>query len=113
MSTTEVLIIVLLAVAATAIATSYITLIIVGWVERKMILKYLGEDDEYMESDDGEKADREDGQRNKEGFLRYKCKRDKGSWLLSLSPPVPDRKASKDPKVSEKELPVSRKKQRP
>ena len=106
MSTTEVLIIVLLSVAATALVTAYLTLVIVNYVEKRIIRRYLGEDDEYdgdeSESSDGNgksNREREDRKRNKEGFLRYRCKRDKNSWLLSLSPSEPDRKTSKDKEV--------------
>ena len=109
METVDILIIVLLSIALTMIVTAYLTLVIAGYVERKIIRKYLGEDDEYddeSESMNGTKT--KDRKGDKENFLRYKCKRKQGGWLLSLSPSVADSKTDKNPKVLKKELPVTR-----
>ena len=111
METIDVLIIVLLSVAATMMLTAYITLVIVGYVEKKTIRRYLGEDDEYDESESSD--GRENGKRNKEDFLRYKCKRDKDSWLLSLSPPLTHGTANKNKEVPKEKLRVVCKKRRP
>lgn len=106
MTTSEIIIIVALAVAAAMLITAYITLVIAWRYARRIERKYLGEPEEYMGKE------YESGQQNRHGtdpastseneeksFLRYKCRREKDSWLLSLSPPVSDRKTDKDTEV--------------
>lgn len=118
MNASEIFVIVILSVAATAIVTAYITLVIVGYVERRLIRKYLGDPREYMTDKTKERADEqrkgqgEDGSGDQEDVLWYRCKRDKDSWLLSFSSPIPDSETDQDSKVSEKKLPVARKARR-
>ena len=104
MTTAEIVIIVALVSIAIMLITAYITLVVAFRYIRHIELKYLGEPEEYIgkEQDSGQQT--ESGRDNehsgeKEGVLRYKCKREKNSWLLSLSPSVHDRKANPTKKM--------------
>ncbi len=102
MTTSEIIIIVALAVSAVMLVTAYITLIVTWRYARHIERKYLGEPEEYMgkETENGQRTGNLQSPKNEESLLRYSCKRDKGSWLLSLSSPKPHRANDKNPKVT-------------
>lgn len=110
MTTTEVIVIVFLAVIVAMMIMAYITLIAAYKYGRYIERKWLGLEEEYMrrETENGLRRsceEREEGQKQpEEEFLRFKCKRDKDSWLLSLAPPEPDGKADKNTKVLKAKL---------
>lgn len=88
MTTAEIVIIVALVSIAIMLTTAYITLVIAFRYVRHIELKYLGEPEEYMgKEQQSERSENNRQPENEESVLRYSCKRDKGSWLLSLSSP--------------------------
>lgn len=93
MTTAEIVIIVALVSIAVMLITAYITLVVAFRYVRHIELKYLGEPEEYIgkeqesEQGEGKRTGNSGTAENEESVLRYSCKRDKGSWLLSLSSP--------------------------